>query len=308
MRPLVAALLVATLPSPAAAQAWVQPAGAGAISVSFQTIDHTGHRLTDGTYIDNGRSRTGSVFVEVDYGVTRRLSLSVGLPFVFARYTDDDPPPPFLPFLPVDQCRCWNSGFQDVGLMARFNVVDTFDHVLWVTPSVSVGIPSTAYDYRGEAVIGRRLRETDIGIDASRRLDMISPNLTVSGHYAYAIVEDVLDVPNNRSNATIAADWRIGPPLTVRGFVWWQRTHGGLRAGSLPGSDFEAPGDLTTADRIAEHDRLLRDNSTHVGGGVTYRLSRLDVFATYARFVAGTDTHAGWALTSGVTVPFRVRQ
>ncbi len=132
--------------------------------------------------------------------------------------------------------------------------------------------------------------------------------MTFNAHYAYAFVERVLDVPNNRSDATLSADWRVTPKMSVRALASFQRTHGGFRSGSLPGSAFPAPGDLTTPERIAEHDRLLRDNSTHLGAGMAYQFSPVGVFVAYTHFVSGTDTHAGRALTTGVTWPFHLRQ
>jgi hypothetical protein len=303
---IAAALL--TVPATVVAQAQTPKAGTGTASVSLQSIDHTGHRLTDGTYVDNGRSHSGALFLDLEYGASRRLALDFSLPFVFARYTDDVAPPPFLPFLPLDQCRCWHAGWQDVGIGARLNVIDTFDHVLVVTPLISAGLPSHDYAHRGEAVLGRHLKELKLGLDASYRLDAISPSVSVSGHYAYAIVERVLDIPNNRSNADAALHLRVASNWAVGGFVSWQRTHGGLRVGSLPGSPFPAPGDLTTPELLAEHDRLLRDDRTHVGADVSYRLGNADVFASFTSFVTGTDTHAGRAITTGVTLPFRLRR
>src|SRR5712692_8503292 len=92
---LVLAILVALIPttSPAFAQAWVPPAGVGSVSVSFQGIDNTGHRLTDGSLAENGRSLNADIYVEVEYGITDRLSVLASLPYVFGKYVDPDPPP-----------------------------------------------------------------------------------------------------------------------------------------------------------------------------------------------------------------------
>ena len=299
-------LMIATAcPVIASAQGLPPPVGGGAVNVTFQAIENTGHLLTDGTYIDNGRSRSGSLFFEVDYGLTRRFSLSFGLPFVFARFTDDDPPPPFIPFLPVDQCRCWHGGWQDVNVTARFTWVDTLDHVLVVTPSIALGAPSHAYEYQGEAVIGHRLHEVRLAVDIVARLDAISPRLSVNGRYGYALVEDVIDVSTDRSNLWLGGNWRATPALSVRGFAAWQRTHGGLRGGSPFDPNFPPPGDVTTPERVVEHDRLLRDNRTHLGVGASYQFPRLELFGTYTRFVTGTDSHAGYAFTTGISWPFR---
>jgi hypothetical protein len=294
--------LLAVAPS-VGAQAWVPPAGTGAVSVSVQRIDHAGHRTTDGTLIKNGKSLDVSVYVEAEYAVTDRLVVSGGLPFVFGKYTDSEPPPPFLPFLPVDQCRCWHSGPQDFDATARYNL---FSGAFALTPSVSVALPSHDYNYQGEAVLGRDLKELRVGVDAGQRLDRISPRLSVQARYAYSFVERVLDLPNNRSNATIGMSYRLRRALSARGLLSWQRTHGGLRIGSPPSSDLLPPGEVNTPERLAQHDRLLRDNSLHAGAAVSYEFSRMDLFASYIAFVNGTDTHAGRALTIGVSWPFEL--
>ena len=51
---------------------------------------------------------------------------------------------------------------------------------------------------------------------------------------------------------------------------------------------------------------FMRDNYWHVGGGLSYSFSRMDVFASYIAFVGGTDTHAGRALHAGISWPFEV--
>jgi hypothetical protein len=295
--------LLLGLVTPAQAQPWVPPAGNGSFTFALQRIDHTGHRVTDGTLFANGRSLNVSLYVGIEYALTDRWTFSAALPYVFGKYTDPLPPPPFIPFLPVDQCRCWHSGLQDVDVTARYNVVNGR---FALTPSLSLGVPSHDYAYRGEATVGRHLKELRMAVDAGERLDAISPRLSVDGQYAYAIVERVLDIPNNRSNAAVGASYRITARLSARGFVTWQRTHGGLRLGAPPPFDLAPPGEVNTPERLDEHDRLLRDNSLHAGGSLSYQFARFDLFGSYLAFADGTDTHAGRAMTVGVGVPFSI--
>jgi hypothetical protein len=143
--------------------------------------------------------------------------------------------------------------------------------------------------------VGRHLKEVRLGLDAGRRLDMISRNLSIQGHYTYAIVERVLDVPNNRSNAGIEGNVLVTRKLSTRALVSWQRTHGGLRV----------PFDLEGyPERIVQHDRLLRDNYWHLGAGASYSFSRFDLFGTYIHFMSGTNSHAGRTYSAGLSVPF----
>ena len=181
-----------------------------------------------------------------------------------------------------------------------------FNGAFALTPSLSVGVPSHEYNFRGEAALGERLRELRIAVDAGQRLDIISPRLSVEGRYSYSFVERVLDLPNNRSNAALEGGLLITRRLTARVLLSWQRVHGGLRLGSPSGIPFPPPGEVNTPERLSEHDRLLRDNNFRLGAGVAYSLPRADVFATYVELLRGNDSHGGRAITVGVSWPFEI--
>jgi hypothetical protein len=269
------------------AQAWVAPGRIGLVSFVYQDITNTNHRLSDGSLFDGYDSVSRGVLVNLDYAFTDRLSMSFGVPYLGSKYTG--PEPSFFG-LAVDDCFCWNHGWQDFGFTARYNL---FNGPFALTPSVSLGVPTHNYDYYGEAVLGRNLNEIRLQLDAGRRLDAISDRLSISGRYSYAIVEEVLDLPNNRSNIALEADVLVTRKLVARGGVSWQRSHGGLR------SD-----EILTEEQYSQYDRLLKDNNFHINGGVSYSLPRVDVFASYVHYAAGTDTHVGHAITAGLSIPF----
>jgi hypothetical protein len=298
-RSLAAVAMVLTVSGVVRAQAWVPPAGVGSVNVVYQTIENTGHLLTNGFHLPDGKSTNLGIFVEGEYAVTDRLSFSAGLPYVFSKYIGPGQTP--FGFLPVDSCFCWHSGWQDFGFTARYNLANGN---VGLTPSVSVGVPSHSYDFQGEAVVGRRLKEVRLRVDAGKRLDAISPRLSVQGHYSYAVVERVLDIPNNRSNAGFDAGFLVTTKLSVRGLAAWQRTHGGLRIGSDPPNALGFAGDVNTSERRIQHDRLLRDNYWHVGASASYSLPRIDVFGSYVDYFRGTDSHAGRVFTVGISWPF----
>lgn len=287
----------------ASGQAWVPPAGVGAVSTQFQWISNTGHFLTDGSLRPAAASQNASVYIETEYAFTDRLSFDFGVAYVFSRYSSKDNPPPIFPFLPTDQCRCWNSEWQDVGFTARYNVLGGSRRSYAVTPSISVGIPSHDYAFRGEAVVGRNLREVRLAVDAGKRLDMISRRLSVQGRYSYTFVEKVLDIPNNRSNINLEPGYELSRKLFVRALFTWQRVHGGLRLGA-PGTALVPPGDINTPELLVQSDRLRRANYFHVGTGASYSLRHVDLFASYIAYASGTDTHAGRAFTVGASWPF----
>lgn len=301
----MAAILLVAGADYGSAQVWVPARGEGAVSFTYQRIKNTGHRRTNGVLVPRAASLDMSLYLEAEYGFTNRFSVAAGLPYVFAKYTDPNPPPAPIPVLPGDQCRCWQSGWQDFGLTARYNLVGGASGTFALTPSVSLGAPSHGYNFRGEAALGRNLREARIGIDAGLRLPVISTGLSIQGGYSYAFVEKAMGIPSNRSNGHMGANYLIKGRLALRGQAFWQRTHGGLRFGSPPPADLPFPGEVDTPDRLYQHDRVMRDNYWHAGGGLGYSFRQFDVFATYIAFVAGTDTHAGRALTISVVVPFR---
>jgi hypothetical protein len=272
------------------AQAWVAPAGIGSISVAGQRIANTGHFVDDGQRVDAGQSTDASVYVEAEYAATDRLSLSLGIPYVMARYTGVAPVP--FPLLPVDSCRCWNGGWQDVGVRARYNLVSGS---FAFTPSLQFGVPSHAYNYRGEAVIGRALKAVQFGLDAGQRLDALSPRLSVQGSYSYSVVERTLDIPNNRSIAGIEIAVAVNRRFSARWLSSWQRTHGGVR-----------PQDVVTDDLFTQHDRLLRDSYWRTGFGASYSLPQVDFFGSYIAYARGTNSHAGRVMTAGISWPFEI--
>ena len=282
-------------PSVASAQAFTAARGIGSVTLAWQLVDNTGHRLTDGMTVERGQSVTTSVLLETEYAITDRLSASAGIPFVFAKYTGANAP---VSGLPYDECRCWQSSFQDFGLTARYRLGNR----AWaVTPMLRYGYPSHAYPYAGEAVVGKRLSEAQLGVLAGARLGFL-PAATVQAGYTYAFMEDPLDdVPLDRSNGFVDVGYAVTRKLYARGAGLWQHTHGGLRAGSQSGDPFPFPGEFNTPERASQRDRILKTHYWQVGGGLSYAVGGSDVFVSYQRYVSGTDAHAGQVFGAGAT-------
>jgi len=299
-RALLATAIAATIslaPSSAAGQAFTLPQGVGGVTLAFQHIDNTGHRPGDGSLIPVGQSVSDGLLFELDYGITDRLAVSLGLPYVFAKYTDG-PPPPFIPYLPVDTCHCWHSSLQDLSLSARYRLGNGS---FALTPQLRYVVPTFNYQFRGEAVVGRDLRELQVGGSAAYRLENLLPRASVQLSYFYSFVERPIDVRNDRSNFNVSIGYALTPRLYLFGAGFWQWTHGGLEFGSPSGIPFFPPGTVNTPERLFQHDRMLKDNFFHAGGGVSYSLGQFDVFASYAKYVSGINTHNGAAYTVGTT-------
>lgn len=301
----LAVVAVAAVPRPVRGQAWAPPAGTGSVTLAAQAIDNTGHVLSDGSTVPAGMSRDGALYAEVSYAVTDRLAIAAGLPYVFAKYVGP-PPPPGASEPPmvreVDACYCWRNDLQDLGVTVRFNVLNG---ATALAASASAGLPTHAYAYAGEAVVGRRLREARVAVDLGRRLDVVSPRLTLSARYSYAFVEQVLDVRTNRSNAALELGFSLTRALAAQALLYRQVTHGGLRAGVAPPPPGGVPwGEIATPALFAQHDRLMRDDYWRAGAAVSWDAGSVQLFASYVEYLGGTDTHAGRAFTVGVEVPF----
>lgn len=298
-RPLLATSIAAAIvsgPSPVAAQAFTPPKGLGAVTLAWQYVDNTGHRLSDGFFRATGQSVTTSALLELEYGVTDRLAANIGIPYVFAKYTGALPP---LSGTPMDACRCWHSGFQDFSLAARYRFGDD----TWtVTPLVRFIQPSHAYSHRGEAVVGRDLTEAQVGLSAGLRLSGFLSRASVHTGYTYAFVEKALeDISVNRSNLAVDLGYALNSRLYVRAGATWLHTHGGLRIGSVTGNPFPFPGELNTPERRAVGDQLRRVQYWQVAGGASYSAGPVDVFASITKYVWGRDAHNGQAYTLGAT-------
>lgn len=285
------AILGAVWPAHALGQAFTPPAQIGSVTAGWQWVDNTGHFLTDGTLFPRGASVTTSVLLDVEYGVTERLAVTGGIPFVFARYTGDLPS---FSRLERDECRCWHSSFQDFTFSARYRFGDQF----WaVTPELRYGLPSHDYPFEGEAVVGPNLQHLLVGVHAGARLTSVLPRASVQAGYSYSLGEQPLeDVNLHRSTGY----FELGYPLTrsffVRGRANWLYTHGGVMSNQL----------LDSPDYYEQRDRVLATKYWHFGGGVSYSLGRADLFVSIEKFLWGRDAHDGIAYTAGTTWYFDV--
>lgn len=298
----VALVICVLVPAAARAQAFTAPEGVGSVTFAWQYVDNTGHRGTDGFFIPRGQSISQSALAELDYGVTDRFAVSMGIPYVFAKYSGAMPPPSGLA---VDACRCWHSAFQDVSFSTRFR----FGSDTWaITPLVAYGQPSHDYPFQGEAVVGKNLKELRTGVSAGLKLVNLLPKASIQGTYTYAFVEKALDdIKIDRSNASLDFGYALTRRIYLRGSGIVQVTHGGLRAGSASGQPFPLPGELNTPERRAQRDRLIRTNYWHIAGGASFDVGPLDLFASYTKYIWGHDTHNGQAFTLGSTWYFDLK-
>ena len=289
----VAALLGPAAPL-AAAQAFVPAQGEGTVSVLFQDQFFKYHEIPNKE--SEGLIYADSVLVDVSYGLTDKIALDIGLPFVATRYGGSSPhqladgsgPNP------IDD-GTWHSTWQDARINLRYNVTrNLLRSGVVLTPFVGSVTPTHDYAYFAHAGFGRDLNEVQVGVSAAKLFEKGIPGLIVQVRYAYGFVERVVDISHNRSQMSLEAAYFVTPKLRVMGLSSGQITHGGI---DFYGTTLSRA--LLTPDQFNHHDQIIRENILTLGSGVSFSLNdSLDVFGSLLHTVAQRNGHV---LDRGVT-------
>lgn len=297
--------LAALAPRPASAQAFVPAQGEGAVSMLVQDQFFKYH-VSPTTEVDSGQIYVRSMLVDVTYGLTDKVAVSIGLPLVATRYSGPTPHPlslePGSAINPVDD-GTWHSTAQDFRFDLRYNMTrNLLNKGIVFTPFVGSIQPSHDYPYFAHAGFGRDLREVQIGASVAKLFEKGVPGLLIQGRYGYGFVEQVVDISHNRSQASLEAAYFATPKLRLLALSAGQITHGGI--------DFygAASRQLLSTDQFLHHDQIQRENMLQVGGGASYSLTEsFDVYGSWMRAVAQRNGHelnrgisigASWSFTT----------
>ena len=302
---LVAPLLLAVTAPPARAQAWLPAKGEGAVSVLFSDIFSKYH-FQRTTPVDRGHIRSDSLLVDVTYGLTDRVAVSLGIPWIAAKYTGPLPHPlvdtsgPIPVYYGVNSVDggSYHGTFQDFRFDVRYNVTK---RGMVLTPFIGTIVPSHDYAYCAHAATGRNLNEVQIGVSGARLLDRLVPGLFVQGSYSYGIPAKVLDISHNRSNVSLEVGYFATPKLRLLGLATGQHSHGGIDdTGTLR---------ATKPELFFVHDKIQREHYLNLGGGVSYALSeKTDLFGSVVHAVKKRNGHAiYYGATVGVSWSFSTR-
>lgn len=287
--PLAILVFSVTAPVPLHAQLWVLPRSEGSVSAIYQHIAVRDHLFSGGLRRDVGHIRTHNLSIEVDYGVTDRVSLSASLPFIQARYRGSSPHT-HADGRTVDD-GSYHGGFQDLRVDARFRAME---FPIAVTPFAAFNVPTRDYEIFAHSAIGVGLREAQVGayVGAARA------RFYVQGRYSYAVPERVVGWRRTRSNIDAEVGWLARPRIRVFAFQLRQISHDGLEI--FPG--FRG----LTDEEKHHHDQLARASTVEVGGGVAVALTpSMDLVGGALTTLTGANTHAAqYALTVGASWSF----
>jgi hypothetical protein len=300
---LLSGVLVAWSAAPARGQAWLAPKGEASFSFGYGDVFVNKHYLGtadnpgDNVETDYGHIRSQNFGIALSYGLTDRLAVSVGIPFIVTKYYGT-PGQNFFPHtIPIDDGH-YHGTFQDY----RFDLAyQAFNGPIAVAPFVAAVIPSHAYTSFAHAAPGLDLRAYLLGASVGGRLDQLLPGSYVEVTYSYAFVQRLMGIRHDRSDGFLELGYFLTPSLAARGIASGHYTHGGVA--------FENP-QTTPPELFPIHDRIDKDSGIDLGGGLSYTLTGATTLSvSYLTQVQGRGGHKiKDALSLGVSYSFSPAQ
>ena len=306
--PLAALGSVLLMPSVVQAQAWPLPQGTGSVSTVYHQVFVRDHLFAGGERQDIGHIRSHVFGVDVDYGVSDRLSIRAALPYVAAKYegSQGHGSPSSAHFHFIDD-GTYHSAFQDLRAEVRYAVRE---FPVALAPLVAVTVPTHDYEFFAHSAVGLKMAELQLG---SYLGVLIGRRTSVQSRFSYGIYERVAGRRRYRGNLDAEVAWLVARTVRLLVFQAGQFSHGGIE---MPFDEIPV---LRQQYWWPHHDRLGQAHFLNVGAGVTFDLRRsVGVHASLARTVCGANTHAAsygvtlgasWAFsTGGRPAPHHSRQ
>ncbi len=276
----------ALLASKSHAQAYVPAKGDGSWTVAYQNLTIHDHIDFRGSRLDRGQTDTHVLFVRLDYGLTDKLAVSVGVPYIKSKYTgafphEHDPFPEHRSEQEIDDGN-YNGGLQDYSLGLRYQL-RTEPFVL--TPFLNVGYPSRDYTFHGHSAIGQRVWSVEVGAEAEKQLAAPLENFFVQGGYGYSVREEVEGISIRSSKVNLSLGYFLSERMSARLLAVWLIPHNGL---DFPVDFPPAPDPLRFS-----HDRVQKTESVNLGAGLTFQLNEdYTLFGNWLTTVDGKNAHA----------------
>ena len=241
----------------------------------YTNILNQKHYLPYGEELDVGSTRSETYTVRFLYGLTDRLTISGGLPYVESWYSGHFPHPGH-----VDDGHK-NKSLADWRLGLHYQVSEG---PIAFAPYLQFSAPIKDYETLGHAATGRGLTEIWTGFFAGRNLDHWIPRAYAQFRYNYAFVEKVAGIKHDRSNIDLELGYRLIPAWTVRGLLLYQDSYGGIDV-PIPPTDPLYP----------HHDQLAAEDFTHLGFGGSWApraCATAFIFSMWRAFAAATVTRS----------------
>ncbi len=288
-------------PASVSAQAWVPGKGWGSVSIGYKNLYVRDHLDMLGNRLDKGQIRSNVVSMDVDYGVSRRLAVNLGLPLNFLKYTGTTPH--IADGIKVLDDGKYHGGAQDFRFGLRYALVRTGP--VMITPFAEGIVPSHDYVTFAHAAQGRNLRELLVGTNLGwQGGEGFLSKAFAQTRINYSFVEKVLGRSHNRTNIDAEVGYFLTPRLAVTGIASYAKHHGGLDYDST-----KTPQEQWTPQEYLKHDELMRSDQLDVGGGGSFLVNRsTSVYANVLTIAWGINGHAlNMGVIVGINFRFRTR-
>ncbi len=253
----------------------VSAKGHGSLNLSLQQITITRRAVPvefGGPVQEFGEITLRTAYLNLDYGLTDRLALSVGIPYKSNRYKGDFPHDPRTLLNPHGERflddGVYHSNWADWGVGLRY---------LWrtepflITPFVGFYHPSHDYPLFTETQAGTGQWRLSFGVNTGGRFPAPAQNLIWNASIAYNRMEKTfvageVDRHVDHSLLNLELIWLISPQWYAHVVYSRKRTHNGLR---FP-EDFNPP----FVDELwYKHDQLFQWAGSNGSIGVGFRMN-----------------------------------
>jgi hypothetical protein len=234
-------------------------AGHGEISLTVQ-YGHFNKGTSGYKVVNVGQIDARALFLQVDYNITDRLSVSAAIPYFSNRYIGGSPHD--IHEVDPDHGEIddghFHGDWQDFLFGANYLLVD---EEFKLEPFTLITIPSHHYPTFSHAAVGRRLTKVLLGTKVSYFPAFDDWYVTASIGRVFS--EKPLGHSVDHWKFTLEPGYYLAPDFAVHGYAEIKQGNGL----SIP-RDFPSQHD----EKFFQHDRLLRENYIDVGGGFDWLL------------------------------------
>jgi hypothetical protein len=302
---LVLILVLVSLPIDALAQAWVGYGREGDFGLDYSFItsdsiaeeddgDSTTPDSFDGYPIDNH-----NIVLNASYNPIDNLGVTVAVPFVIVRYTEDEA---LLPAHGEYDDGDYHSTFQDLRARVRYQLPFGAPTVAF-TPHLGVQIPLADYEVFGFANVGRHLK----GVLAGGSLGLLFFNrLYAHAFYELGLFERFKDdeistyeeFNQHKSDLNTQVGYFILPGLEAHLALELHWSHGGVGYLNLP-EDASDP-------LFLNHDPIIDEDWILGGGGLSWYVieDKVRLSAEFRLNLAAYNAREVTSLTLGASYDF----
>lgn len=261
------------------------PQGHGNVSIAYLNHLVNGFHAPDGSVAKIGDVRSHAIALSVDYNITDRWTLHAELPFIVNRYQG---PRPHCPTTAPPQCAhipalviphpesqflddgSYHGAWQDWTLGAAYNA--EFEGY-FVTPYVTVYLPSHDYTFFSQAAVGYGLQRLELGATLAHQFDFTQLYYRVG--YGRVIAEQTLGQSIDHNKLDLELGYFLNEAWTVK-----------LFSTAKKGSGYFGPYD-PTSELFYHHDQRAPHNYASVGFGVDYNFNKYTLSTSVQKEVWG---------------------